>query len=107
MSENGESTMTLREAYPGLCHFAKRRAFQDSASRGSIGLETAPMPFSDILGQEPALQTLYRALDTGHVHHAYRFEGPEGVGKEMAAFFMAQALVCAVGGARACGVCSA
>jgi DNA polymerase-3 subunit delta' len=65
------------------------------------------MPFSDILGQEPALQTLYRALDTGHVHHAYRFEGPEGVGKEMAAFSLAQALVCELGGARACGVCSA
>ncbi len=67
------------------------------------------MPFSDILGQEPALQTLYRALDTGHVHHAYRFEGPEGVGKEMAAFSLAQALVCErpTESARACGVCSA
>src|SRR5882757_6130445 len=65
------------------------------------------MAFADILGQEPALQTLTRALDTGHVHHAYRFEGPEGVGKEMAAFSLAQALVCVVGGARACGVCSA
>jgi DNA polymerase-3 subunit delta' len=67
------------------------------------------MPFSDILGQEPALQTLYRALDTGHVHHAYRFEGPDGVGKEMAAFSLAQALVCErpTAGARACGVCSA
>jgi DNA polymerase III subunit delta' len=65
------------------------------------------MPFSEILGQRPALETLYRALDTGHVHHAYRFEGPEGVGKEMAAFSLAQALVCERGGARACGVCSA
>jgi DNA polymerase-3 subunit delta' len=65
------------------------------------------MPFSDILGQEPALQTLYRALDTGHAHHAYRFEGPDGVGKEMAAFALAQALVCDASGARACGVCSA
>jgi len=65
------------------------------------------MPFSDIQGQEPALQTLYRALDTGHVHHAYRFEGPPGVGKEMAAFSLAQALVCERAGARACGECSA
>jgi DNA polymerase-3 subunit delta' len=65
------------------------------------------MPFSDILGQEPALQTLQRALDTGHVHHAYRFEGPDGVGKEMAAFCLAQALVCEQAGKRACGVCSA
>ncbi len=65
------------------------------------------MPFSEILGQEPALQTLYRALDTGHVHHAYRFEGPDGVGKELAAFALAQALVCERGGKRACGECSA
>jgi len=65
------------------------------------------MPFSEILGQDPALQTLYRALDSGHVHHAYRFEGPEGVGKELAAFALAQALVCERGGKRACGECSA
>lgn len=63
--------------------------------------------FSHILGQEPALQTLTRALETGHVHHAYRFEGPAGVGKELAAMALAQALVCEVGGGRACGVCGA
>ncbi len=65
------------------------------------------MAFSDILGQQPALQTLERALDTRHVHHAYRFEGPPGVGKEQAAFALAQALVCELGGARGCGTCSA
>ncbi len=63
--------------------------------------------FSHILGQEPALQTLTRALETGHVHHAYRFEGPAGVGKEMAAMALAQALVCEVGGGKACGQCAA
>lgn len=63
--------------------------------------------FPQILGQDPAVQTLMRALDTGHVHHAYRFEGPSGVGKELAAFALAQALVCERGGPRACGTCSA
>jgi len=63
--------------------------------------------FSHILGQEPALQTLTRALDSAHVHHAYRFEGPPGVGKELAAFALAQALVCERGGPRACEQCSA
>jgi DNA polymerase-3 subunit delta' len=63
--------------------------------------------FSHILGQEPAVQTLTRALDSGHVHHAYRFEGPAGVGKERAAFALAQALVCELGGPRACEKCSA
>ena len=65
------------------------------------------MSFSEILGQAPALQTLTRALDSGHVHHAYRFEGPSGVGKELAAFALAQALVCETSGTRACGTCSA
>ncbi len=63
--------------------------------------------FQGIWGQEPALETLTRALDAGKVHHAYRFQGPEGVGKEKAAFALAQALVCETGGARACGKCSA
>jgi DNA polymerase-3 subunit delta' len=41
------------------------------------------------------------------VHHAYRFEGPDGVGKEMAAFALAQALVCTAGATLGCGGCEA
>ncbi len=41
------------------------------------------------------------------MHHAYLFEGPDGVGKELAAFALAQALVCEKAGDEACGVCSA
>jgi DNA polymerase-3 subunit delta' len=63
--------------------------------------------FSDLLGQEPAVATLERALATGRVHHAYRFEGPPGVGKELAAFALAQALVCERGVGTACQSCSA
>ncbi|MBK8254913.1 MAG: DNA polymerase III subunit delta' [Polyangiaceae bacterium] len=63
------------------------------------------MPFSHILGQDTALITLKRALCTGRVHHAYRFEGPDGVGKEMAAFALAQALVCTSGDPLGCGTC--
>ena len=70
------------------------------------------MPLSAVLGQSGAIGTLERALATGKVHHAYRFEGPKGVGKEMAAFAFAQALVCETpppeGHAHhACGRCSA
>jgi len=70
------------------------------------------MPLSDVLGQSGAIGTLERALRTGKVHHAYRFEGPGGVGKETAAFGLAQALVCVApppdGHAyHACGRCSA
>ena len=65
------------------------------------------MPFDHILGQETAVGTLTRALRAGRVHHAYRFEGPEGVGKELAAFALAQALVCTGDDPLGCGRCSA
>ncbi len=61
--------------------------------------------FDHILGQGPAIETLVRALHSGRIHHAYRFEGPSGVGKERAAFALAQSLVCTTGGALGCGKC--
>src|SRR5262245_20353872 len=61
-----------------------------------------------VLAQQTAIATLKRALSSGRVHHAYLFDGPDGVGKELTAFGLAQALVCdsAAAGA-ACGACSA
>ncbi|HWA74394.1 MAG TPA: DNA polymerase III subunit [Polyangiaceae bacterium] len=64
------------------------------------------MSFDQIWGQDPAIQTLKRALESGHVHHAYRFEGPAGVGKMMTAQRFARALVCEQGGL-GCESCSA
>ncbi len=65
------------------------------------------MGFEHILGQQPAVETLSRALENGKLHHAYRFEGPDGVGKEMVAFALAQALVCEAPTPLACGKCNA
>ena len=66
------------------------------------------MPFEAILGQSTAIGTLQRALRSGKVHHAYLFEGPDGVGKEAAAFALAQALVCESPSPQgACEKCSA
>lgn len=65
---------------------------------------------STLRAQDTAKATLERALAADRVHHAYLFEGPPGVGKELAAFGLAQALVCerrAPGQAQACGECSA
>ncbi len=53
------------------------------------------------------METLVRALRTGRIHHAYRFEGAPGIGKEMAALALAQSLVCERGGPLGCGECSA
>jgi DNA polymerase III subunit delta' len=65
------------------------------------------MVFDRILGQPTAVETLRRALLSERVHHAYRFEGPDGVGKELAAFALAQALVCPQKPSIGCGECSA
>ncbi len=65
------------------------------------------MSFDEIFGQETAVQTLKMALASGRLHHAYRFEGPDGVGKERAAFAFASALVCHERPNVGCGQCSA
>jgi DNA polymerase III subunit delta' len=65
---------------------------------------------STVLAQPTAVATLRRALAAGRVHHAYLFDGPDGVGKERTAFGLAQALVCErrpPGAGDACGECSA
>jgi DNA polymerase-3 subunit delta' len=75
---------------------------------------------SQLRAQDTAKRTIERALETDHVHHAYLFAGPDGVGKELAAFGLAQALVCEKRGVAeaglfgggppgflACGACSA
>jgi DNA polymerase III subunit delta' len=65
------------------------------------------MGFEDILGQDTAIETLRVALRSGRLHHAYRFVGPDGVGKERAAFAFASALVCTEQPNLGCGHCSA
>ena len=75
---------------------------------------------SQLRAQDTARRTIERALETGRIHHAYLFAGPDGVGKELAAFGLAQALVCEKRGEAsvglfgampasflACGACSA
>ncbi|HLK38952.1 MAG TPA: DNA polymerase III subunit [Polyangiaceae bacterium] len=70
----------------------------------------SPALLAGVRGQPTAVETLRRGLAAGRVHHAYLFDGPNGVGKERAAFGLAQALVCerrSQGSADACGECRA
>jgi DNA polymerase-3 subunit delta' len=63
-----------------------------------------------LLAHDTAKATLERALTNDRVHHAYLFDGADGVGKEVAALGLAQALVCErrpPRGPTACGECSA
>jgi DNA polymerase III subunit delta' len=69
--------------------------------------EPRQMSFAAVLGQEPAKRTLEQALRSGHIHHAYRFEGPPGVGKWLLALAVARALLCESPTPFACERCSA
>ena len=64
------------------------------------------MPFAEILGQAEALGQLGRAISSGRLAHAYLFEGPEGVGKSLAARALARMLLCPEKGAcDSCATC--
>lgn len=63
--------------------------------------------FSSVLGQPGAVQTLRKAVVSGRIHHAYRFEGPSGVGKKRAALALAQSLLCTMNAGEGCGACAA
>jgi DNA polymerase III subunit gamma/tau len=56
-----------------------------------------PRRFSEIVGQEPVVRTLSRAIETGRVAHAYLFSGPRGTGKTSTAKVLAMGLNCAKG----------
>jgi len=63
------------------------------------------VPFRDLVGQQHARLILQGALRSGRISHAYLFVGPVGVGRLAAARAFGQALLCAVGGDDACGMC--
>ncbi len=53
-----------------------------------------PTRFEDVVGQEHVSQTLKKALQTGHVAHAFLFCGSRGVGKTTCARILAKVLNC-------------
>jgi DNA polymerase-3 subunit gamma/tau len=56
-----------------------------------------PRRFSEVIGQEPVVRTLSRAIETGRVVHAYLFSGPRGTGKTSTAKVLAMGLNCVQG----------
>jgi DNA polymerase-3 subunit delta' len=65
------------------------------------------MTLAAVQGQTRAIETLQSALAKKQVHHAWLFNGPDGVGKEFAAAGLAQALVCTEAPWVGCGKCAA
>ena len=67
------------------------------------------MRFADVCHQERAISIIRRALSSGRTHHAYLFDGPEGVGKRTSAMALVGRLLCESSGlaadADACGDC--
>ena len=56
-----------------------------------------PRRFGEVVGQEPIVRTLSRAIETDRVAHAYLFSGPRGTGKTSTAKVLAMGLNCAQG----------
>ncbi|HEV2091660.1 MAG TPA: DNA polymerase III subunit gamma/tau [Rubrobacter sp.] len=56
-----------------------------------------PRRMDQVVGQEPVVRTLRRAIETGRVAHAYLFSGPRGTGKTSTAKVLAMGLNCAAG----------
>jgi DNA polymerase III subunit gamma/tau len=56
-----------------------------------------PRRFGEIVGQEPVVRTLSRAIETGRLSHAYLFSGPRGTGKTSTAKVLAMGLNCVNG----------
>src|SRR5262245_64825458 len=63
------------------------------------------MRLADLIGQDTARTALLRAIERGHLAHAYLFDGPAGVGKRGAAHGLAMALNCATAPGAGCGAC--
>ena len=65
-----------------------------------------PQSFSEVAGQQHALNSLVHALETQKVHHAYLFTGTRGVGKTTLGRLLAKCLNCKTGvTAKPCNEC--
>ena len=53
-----------------------------------------PRTFAQVVGQDPIVQGLARAIEKGRVAQAYLFVGPRGVGKTSSARILAKSLNC-------------
>jgi DNA polymerase III subunit gamma/tau len=77
----------LREPYSLLIHMNHTTLYR----------KWRPRRFGQVVGQEPVVRTISRAIETDRVAHAYLFSGPRGTGKTSTAKVLAMGLNCAQG----------
>jgi len=65
-----------------------------------------PAMWQRLVGQDAAVRQLREAIASGAVGHAYLFAGPQGVGRELAAYALAASLNCEQGGCGVCEICA-
>ena len=63
------------------------------------------MSVREPLGHRPLVERLWRATAEGRLPHALLLEGPEGIGKFLAARWFAAGFLCEEGPGPPCGVC--
>lgn len=72
----------------------------------AFALKYRPQSFDEVVGQKHVVGALKSAILKDHVHHAYLFSGPRGVGKTSLARILARSLNCAKGPTSdVCGEC--
>ena len=57
----------------------KRKTVQDK--RPDMMLYDPPIGLDRVVGQSRAIEVLQRSMQSGRLHHAWIFHGPQGVGK--------------------------
>src|SRR5690349_9252854 len=73
---------------------AKDAAQAPTVSNGALYRRYRSRDFHELVGQEPIVQTLQNALQSGRLAHAYLFCGPRGTGKTSTARLLAKAVNC-------------
>src|SRR5438552_17616720 len=116
MSEDAPMTMSLFELEPVTPPVPDAAPIDRADGRGAAAGSSQALyrryrsrDFSELVGQEPIVQTLRNALAAGRLAHAYLFCGPRGTGKTSTARLLAKAVNCQApsGAERPCNACDA